>query len=448
MDKQLQEAVDFFKGEKAYDKLFRAFRKKYESLGRIGGTVRVNQFTDAELEEIAGFFGVPAGRLKAKASISMAAFDAQLADTRFGDVGLKAVLDAYFAETIMSNKQKRRREQEQLYSTLHALKGQYPNLAFWLDDLLAGPGERRWMLQLAEKDAVYFERLVDVLSEAFDMLPGAPERLPLFSQRVTGNPHAFDLHTDLGRLLLHVLALESSGRPVQPERPEQPDRGCADTPFTVPASTEGVNALLQQYNIYRDDLLNYVTASGFFAEREAGPDPVWEAAVRQETVQIIPLRELVDLVRVYPARGSDVWIVENSGVCATLLDYAPGASIVCTNGQFTLAAFMLLDRLAEAGCILHYAGDFDPEGLGMAERLLDRYPEGTVQLWHMDVDAYRKSNPVNILSDERLEKLNNIANKQLARVAVDMRLVAKAGYQEALVEWMVADVQADNTPNI
>lgn len=438
MEKQLQKAVNFFKGEKAYDKLFKHFRKKYESLGRIGGTVSVSQFTDDELGEIAGFFGVSADRLRSKSSISIVAFGEQLAETRFADLGLKAVLDAYFGEEIISKKQKRRQQEEQLRSVLNELKGRYPRVTFWLDYLLEGSGERRWILQLAEEEPAYFERLVSTLAGAFDMLPEAPERLPLFSQRVTGDPHAFDLHTDLGRLLLHLLALKSWR---QAGVTEQIDQGHDESPFSVPVSTEAINGLLQEHGIYRDDLLNYVTCSGFFAETEDGSHPVWEAAVTQQTVQIIPIRELVGLSRIYPAHGNDVWIVENSGVCATLLDHAPDSPIVCTNGQFTLAVFMLLDRLAEEGCILHYAGDLDPEGLGMAERLLDRYPEGTIQLWHMDTTAYRKSSPVKALSSERLEKLSGIMHTQLLDVAGEMRQIEKAGYQEALMEQMVADVQ-------
>src|SRR5699024_5784854 len=195
------------------------------------------------------------------------------------------------------------------------------------------------------------------------------------------------------------------------------------------------------YHIYRDDLLNCVTCYGFYAETEDGMHPVWEAAVQNNTVQIVPLRELAHLQRVRPSRGRDVWIVENSGVCATLLDYEPGAALICTNGQFTLAALTLMDCLAEDGCTLHYSGDFDPEGLGMAQRLLKRYPEGTVMLWQMDTTAYRNSRPVKELSNERMEKLNGITHPELLDVAVAMRTQGKAGYQEALVERMIRDIR-------
>src|SRR5690625_2750831 len=127
-----------------------------------------------------------------------------------------------------------------------------------------------------------------------------------------------------------------------------------------------------------------------------------------------------------------VWIVENSGVFSTLLDYVPTAPIICTNGQFTLATYMLLDLLANVDCTMYYAGDFDPEGLGMAARLVDRYPNH-IKLWRMDQDSYEKSNPTQKLTEERLEKLKGITNVELKEVVDLMWEMKKAGYQEALI---------------
>src|SRR5699024_4784846 len=104
MDKELQDAVSFFNSETAYKKLFREFKKKYESLGRIGGTVPTRLFTEDELEVIGSFFGIPGSKMAAKGSISIEGFERQLENTRFSDIGLKQLLDAFFGEEIISNK--------------------------------------------------------------------------------------------------------------------------------------------------------------------------------------------------------------------------------------------------------------------------------------------------------------------------------------------------------
>ncbi len=428
MENQLYEATQFFKSEKVYDKLFKAFRKKYESLGRIGGTVSVGNFTKNELEELGKFFGLPGEQLEMKGSISLIAFEKQIQFTRFSSVTLKPLLDAYFGETLISKKEQRIAREASLREFLLERQVQYPQLAFWLQFLQEQKREGRWIVQIAEQEVSHFKMLLETLNRAFTSLPQHAERLPMFSQRITGDPHAFDLQTDLGRIFIHLLSVHRAGQEEEGKLIE------------VPSSTEGINELFEQYHIYRDDLLNFVTCANLIAETVGGVHPVWEAAAKEQTVQIVPLRELISLIGAYPMEGNVVWVVENSGVCATLLDHKPDTPIICTNGQFTLATWLVMDLLVKAKCKLYYAGDFDPEGLGMAQRLLDRHPD-SVRLWHMDKAGYRKSNPTKEISHERLEKLKGISNNELAEVAEEMKRIGKAGYQEALLDWMERDIK-------
>ncbi|MFZ3576861.1 TIGR02679 family protein [Virgibacillus sp. DJP39] len=428
----IKEAVAFFKSESAYKRLFRDFRKKYESLGRIGGNVSIKKYSDDELDVIGGFFGMPGDVLRSGSVVSMVRFEAQLKETRFGEVELKELLDAYFGEVIVSKKDVQAEKIAKYRALLDELCVEYPVLEGWLKFLQGKPVEGRWIVRLAMDDAERFVGMVRWLSDAMTGLPDVAERLPMFSQRITANPHAFDLHTDLGKMFLHVLTVNEGFCEEEEEA------------VSIPKTTEAVNDLLQRHNIFRDDLLNFVTCAGFYAETDGGEHSVWREAVSNHTVQNVPLRELVSLKRVYPAYGNDVWIVENSGVCSTLLDYEPGIPIISTNGQFKLAALLLLDLLVAEGCILHYAGDFDPEGLGMAQRLLERYP-GHAKLWRMSLGDYQKTMPVKELSQVQLEKLKGIGTVELAEVEEEMRELGMAGYQEALVEEMVGDLRNSRT---
>lgn len=423
MTTNIQQAVSFFKHEKAYRVLFTQFKKKYESLGRIGGTVPISLFSENELGVLAGFFAIPAEKLANKKSISLVSFEQQLAHTRFADVGLKELLDAYFGEVIKSKKQSSMEQQEKWDAFLQDLHERFTDISIFMDYLRERPSESRWMARIATEEPERFTELVQTLAVAFINLPATAERLPMFSQRITGDPHGFDLDTDLGRMFLQLLSLHRGDR-------------------LVSSSTESMNELLEHYHLFRDDLLNFVTFANLFAETKDGEmHPVWQAAAHYQSVQHIPLRELINIANVYPVTGCDVWVVENSGVCSTLLDESPRTPMICTNGQFKLAAFLLMDMLTEAGFILHYAGDFDPEGLGMAQRLLDRYPE-QARLWHMNVPSYRESTPIKKLTDERLEKLKGLTHRDLLAVAQEMRRIGKAGYQEALVSQMQSDISA------
>src|SRR5690625_2782089 len=140
MKEQLRQAIEYFKSGTAYDKLFNAFRQKYESLGRIGGTVSVQDFTKKELEEIGRFYGIPDGQLREKGFVSLRDFENQMQHTRFGELSLKNILDSYFNETIISKREQLAIREDHLNTYIQTLITQYPKLAFWFTYILRSEG--------------------------------------------------------------------------------------------------------------------------------------------------------------------------------------------------------------------------------------------------------------------------------------------------------------------
>ena len=55
-DQLLQEAIIYFKKYPVFHKIFSGFRKKYESLGHLGGTVIIKNLTNDEKMQLSGFF--------------------------------------------------------------------------------------------------------------------------------------------------------------------------------------------------------------------------------------------------------------------------------------------------------------------------------------------------------------------------------------------------------
>ena len=115
-------------------------------------------------------------------------------------------------------------------------------------------------------------------------------------------------------------------------------------------------------------------------------------------------------------------ILDRFSVCIT-------TPLICTNGQFKLAALLLLDLLLQNNVIIYYSGDFDPEGLLMAQRLVSRYPS-QVRLWHYTIEDYQKSLSEVVLSENRLNKLRNLDLQEFAELKDLMLKTKKAGYQE------------------
>lgn len=67
-----------------------------------------------------------------------------------------------------------------------------------------------------------------------------------------------------------------------------------------------------------------------------------------------------------------VYLIENPAVFSYLMSKCPRQSFLCTTGQLKLASYVAMDLFPE-DYIFYYAGDFDPEGLQIAQGLKRRY---------------------------------------------------------------------------
>lgn len=80
-----------------------------------------------------------------------------------------------------------------------------------------------------------------------------------------------------------------------------------------------------------------------------------------------------------------------------------------------------------------YAGDFDPEGLLIAQRLKERY-EDSLYLWKYEAEWYKKYLSGVRLSGSRIKKLDHVYRPELLEIKKWMQKEQKAAYQEAMIE--------------
>lgn len=102
------------------------------------------------------------------------------------------------------------------------------------------------------------------------------------------------------------------------------------------------------------------------------------------------------------------------------------------NGQPKLAALVVLELFAASGTKVYYSGDFDPEGLWIAQRLAYFYP-GNFEFLNMDTECYEKCISDEPISDVRLKQLERITDERLLGAVQMMRREKKSGYQEGIL---------------
>lgn len=428
LSRELEQALQYFRKKKGFYTLFLLFRKKYESFGRFTGTVDLSKFTNEDIEQFALFMGQHPHHMVRKGKLKIAEFEQCIQQTKFSGISLHQLLEAYFNERLVSKKKEKEELAVAQAQQLEQFKIRYPNIIEWFNYLEGRTSDTHWIWKLFGEQ--HFKEDVQIIAEAYDALPEELERYPIFSQRVTGDPHALDVTGVRGKLWIHVLYVMAGGQ------------------GPMPRNTESLNELLLQYKLLRDDIQNFVTQANLLAYIEKRIHPVWSAALETQFVLNVPMRELLKISKATTARiteneqTANVYIVENSGVFSALLDAVPTAPLICTHGQFKLAALQLLDLLVESGHILYYSGDFDPEGLLMAQRLKERYGE-QVRFWRMSVSDYKLTNPIVELED-RVAKLASLLDSELRDTALAMKATAKAGYQEAILDMLIDDLKNDD----
>lgn len=408
-DAILDEAIKYFRKHPVLLKLVRGFGQKYRSLGHFGGVVELSGLTEQEQRDLSVFLRRDT---KLNERVSFREVVATWQKTKFDGLELERVIFSLLPEGFVSKREERQKQQANRQAVLERLSQEHTSeLAVrWLQALENGH------IRLGSKELCNNEELLNIVANGLDNITDDYERLPVFANKVAGNPHAFDFDQPAGRLLLKALSYCSH--------------------MTVPMAADERTSLLYKYHIIRDDILNFATVYGLAAYARNGAEiAYWREAARTFSPLNIPLREIVLAHRIVPVEDTArVYIVENSGVFSALLDKLAAnqkvVPLVALHGQLKAASWALLDRLNQSGAKLLYAGDMDPEGISIANHILSRYDNA--ELWHMSVAEYKRA--VTSLPDSRLSKMPGEVHPHLVPLVQEMEKCKKVLYQESLLD--------------
>ena len=220
------------------------------------------------------------------------------------------------------------------------------------------------------------------------------------------------------------------------------DALCIVYGFSPPSNQQETAELLYKSGILIDEISNYITLSGLLAYKDGRVHSVWKAAIDEDEVLQVPLANLVQIDRITSPTGKG-FVVENPAVFSSILDEFNGEVVpplICSYGQVKLAGLVVLDKLAREGTEIYYSGDFDPEGLLIADKLAQRY-NGRLKLWHYGIKDYRKTLSEHTLSSKRLSMLGSIKTSALQDVAKEMLILKRSGYQELLLVELIKDIK-------
>ena len=405
--------------------------EKYVEESQVRGQITLLDCSSEERREIASFLGK---RLYADSTIRVRMADVEKALLHSFNCGLPDLLRASFPDRALVTRVEQRaqhtRRQSDFRAALASLNAQLPGDAQGRRWLEQGAHGEQWLyaryknVPLEEQQrqlnlAAYVASLLDQLPR-----PDAPERLALFAQRTSGDPHMLDAGRAAGRLFL--LALGDLAQKDAADR-EQELLLYRNAGLLVDTISTNVAA----YNLAGACYLDGVR------------DPLLQAAGAR--VMLLPLRQLQEWQCVR-ASSATIYVVENPQVFEEIIASVQAESepptLVCTSGWPSVAALTLLDLLLSASPAYHlrYSGDFDARGLQIAAYMLARYP-GRCQPWRFDCDTYsavlrQGGIPAPAADLALLDTLPDI----FSPLVTSMQQTGMWAYQEGITHFLIDDI--------
>ncbi len=407
----MKEAIQFFKSDEGFMRLFEKMKRKLESYEREAtGVAVIDNPTLAEREALSGFMKKNYYRSKV-ISIKIGRFQLRLNETRFAGIKVKELVEKYFGLEILTKKTRKEmlliELQEFLDEVLKEING--TRAYYIVKSIMDENTEDFRMLKMEYKSSK--KELKNALKNAciaINHLPNEKLSIPVFAANVLKNPHELDRGNLTNKIFILMLSKEAK--------------------TSKPQNTEELLEFYFQYNLLVDDLSNMVLCKniiGMIGEKEHSG---WKGFFEHDEAMQITLAQLAKITKVYTLKKSAI-IVENPAVFSALARLNLKIPLVCTYGQIKLSGIVLLNLLVENKVKLYYSGDIDPEGIQIADHLKKRYGE-KLQLVGFDTSTYMKNLSKVRMSEQRIKKLDKIRAKELVNVSYAVSEMKVAAYEE------------------
>lgn len=427
-----RECAAYFRSRKTYERCMKELLKKWKSYGKTAGRITLKQTTEEERRAIGGIVG--RAFYEETIHFSFSEFEKGLQKTRFAPVNMEKMLEAYAEKSLKTNRELQEEDQfrrEKFLKTNQFYfreKAGADSLAFqWIEELLSSK-KYGYSLLMREygKDALQAEEIFRHTGRALiklEEMETSGEELPLavFAAELSDNPHYFDRGTAAGLLLVHAICFREK-------------RG-------LPENTHEWRELLEDVGIVPDNISSQVHVCGLRLKKGESWHPAYEAFYENGEPCVVTMENLKDITEA-KAIDNQVYVVENEMVFSYLTssEKKKACTILCTSGQLRSAAVKLLDLLVKSGASVYYSGDTDPDGLGIADRLWQKF-QASVHIWRMGPEDYEKSLSGEAVGRFGLAKLEQLKHPVLRETAEYIRREKKAGYQENLLEELAKDIQ-------
>lgn len=426
------ECATYLKSKIGAYRFMKILKDKYKSYGRLAGRIELT----LSAEEAVFINGLIKSNYRQgeQCRLSCSKFIKAFIETKFADMVIEDVLVHYFNEDLVSNKdvQLSQKQKQSLFFEQVNKALSNDRVSLWLNKALKMSSKNsigRYLEMRYGQSSLTLKTDLLALAEIDSLLTRTSHQektisLPVLAALATKDPHALDTDKSLYRLLIYYLSDISDSQ--------------------VPKDTFGKQRLLSTFGVIVDIGNRQVLTYGleaFSGEVQYG----WNAFYLRKEPLTLTLKNLahVDKIKSLTNQGTVV-CVENPAVFTALSELRPELSLICTSGQLHFVDFKVLELLEGPW---YYWGDYDPEGLLIADKLWQHF-KGKMSLLGYAIELYEHACSDSKITEKRLKQLKHLVNADLILMGHKIAEKKLAGYQEYVIIEVLASIdQISETSN-
>ena len=402
-----EELAKYLKSKKGLNRLIIELKNKYISLGRYSGVVTLKKLTKEESIDISNLLG---RRINEGETLktSYKEITKKILETKYSSFNWEELLNSYCDEKIINKKKLLELNDKNEYDFFQNILNNNKD-KIYVDELRKIINEKNELYvtlkQRYNKDKSKLESDLNKILLLLNNIPQEPTPLPVYSV-ITGNPHYLDLNTRECSLFLKFLSY------IYKEE--------------LPNDNEGKINLLSKINVYTDPISNYVITYKLRGNNVLDELSDNKEIINLNLLNILKLKEI-------DTKEKKVYIFENPAMLNSL--YELDVPIIITSGIPNMSLYKVLEKLENSNNELYYNGDFDPEGLLIADKLKKRFPK--LKLFCYEEDDYVNSKSKEVISDSRIKKMDRLEEENLQTIKDLLLKNKRSAYQEKNIDRIV-----------
>jgi len=421
------ECAKFLKELPGGERILLALKEKYRSLGKLGGRIRISDPTSDEVDFLRRIMGSDCSEGEVL-QVSVKKFEGAFIGTRFQGVSLTGIIEAYFENAIVAKKAEAEEFEKERISYYNEIAEVICNqvLRAWILDQASDTSSSSYMLltrmenddrKELRKNLLCLDMLLERLGNGAGLLP-----IPVAAAAITSDPHAFDEGTKMDKLITSFLSFV---------------RGTA-----YPKDAEEKALLLYESGLMKDQGARTVLTYGIEAYTEPGIAKGWCSFYRNLEPLVVTLFNLENVSEIKPIdnNATMVFCFENPSIFIECIKRIGNIAAVCTSGQLNVAGHVVLKKLTDSGNTIYYSGDYDPEGILIADKLRKKYGD-CIKFIGFEEELLLKSLSHRSLSEARLKQLERVNSEDLKEIAQSIKSIRFSGYQESVIEELIDSIK-------